>query len=66
MGQILPIQTFTLSLHQMTRTLLYNITNVKELLIHNGRDPRSKVWRGPNNMDLRNEEWEENFKVPTK
>jgi hypothetical protein len=50
----------------MTRTLLYNITNVKELLIHNGRDPRSKVWRGPNNMDLRNEEWEENFKVPTK
>jgi hypothetical protein len=45
---------------------LYNITNVKEHLIHNGRDPRYRVWRGPCNKDSLDEKWEEEFRVPTR
>jgi hypothetical protein len=39
---------------------------VKEHLIHNGRDPKYKVWRGLANIYSSNEEWEEEFRVPTR
>jgi hypothetical protein len=39
---------------------------VKEHLIHNGEDPRYRVWRGSGNKNSSNEEWEEEFRVPTK
>jgi hypothetical protein len=39
---------------------------VKDHLIHNGRDVRFQVWRGLDNRDSLNEEWEEESKVPNK
>ncbi len=46
---------------------LYNITNVREHLIYNGRDPTwYQLWRGPCNKDSSNKEWEKEFKVPTR
>jgi hypothetical protein len=46
-----------------SRHRLYIIPNVKEHLIHNGRDPSFRIWRGPSSKDSLDEEWEEHFKV---
>lgn len=46
--------------------LSYKLENVKDHLIHNGRDVRFQVWRGLDNRDSLNEEWEEESKVPNK
>ncbi len=35
-------------------------------LIHNGRDPRFRVWRCPSNKNSLNKEWEEEFRRLTK
>jgi len=39
---------------------------VREYMIHNGRDPKHRVWRRPNNKNSSDEEHEEEFKVPTR
>jgi hypothetical protein len=39
---------------------------VRGHLIHNGRDPRFRVWRRPSNKNLLNKEWEEEFRRLTK
>jgi hypothetical protein len=44
----------------------YKLENVKDHLIHNGRDASFRVWRGPCNRIYLNEKWEEELKVPNR
>jgi hypothetical protein len=42
----------------------FTLTNVREHLIHNGRELFFRVWKGPSTRDSIDEEWEE-FRKPT-
>ena len=40
-----------------------SLEKVQDHLIHNGRDPTFRLWRGPGDRDSSDEEWEEDFKT---
>lgn len=43
---------------------LYIVGHMREHLIHNGNDPRFRVWRSLGSRDSSDEEWEEDFRRP--
>jgi hypothetical protein len=44
----------------------YTLTNVRNHIIHNGRDASFRVWRRPGDKDSSNEQWEEDSRFPTR
>jgi hypothetical protein len=45
-------------------TNFFTLANVREQLIHNGKEPSFRVWRGPSTSNSLNEKWEK-FRRPT-
>ena len=43
-----------------------HIRKVKDHLIRNGREPNFRVWRGPGERDDSDEEWEQEFRRPSR
>ena len=41
------------------------MAKVKDHLINNGRKPAFRVWRGPGARDSSDDEWEQEFKIPS-